>query len=288
MKALLVFLLFLAQGLSAMDWPSAQGKIIKNFGWNDKGMPQLGVSFEAEGPLEAAGKGELLYRRLEGDTASKLPSPLGSWAALDHGDGIISIYSRFGDRSSNPASGLPGEIEKGGVLGRAGISGWSSRNGFYFQLFDRREKRWINPSLIITSLEDSRTPVVMAVRLRDRQGEVFNPYLTRNLNQGRYTVIVDAYDIIQDQPDNPLAPFRIICSLNGSETGALTFETYSARDGSLMAYRNGLVPARIVYAPFPAYEISDLWLSRGQTNLEIIVQDISGNVRNVIYRLIIE
>jgi hypothetical protein len=284
----------------AMDWPSDRGVILKNFGWNDEGMPQLGVSFEADGLLEAADSGELLFHRREGDTASRLPSPLGSWAAIDHGDGIISIYSRFGDMNAGGIntggspdgvnSSFQGKIEKGEVLGEAGISGWSSRNGFYFQLFDRREKRWINPSLIITSFssEDTRAPTVMAVRLRDSQGQVFNPFQTRTLNQGRYTVTVDAYDNMRSQSENPLAPSRIICSLNGSETGALNFETYSAWDGSLMAYRNGLVPARKVYAPFPAYEISDLWLSRGQTNLEIIVQDISGNVRNVAYRLMIE
>ena len=282
---LLVPFLFLGSDLFSMDWPSPTGVMSKNFGWNDEGLPLLGISFDDEGTLAAAEEGELLYRRREGDTASRLPSPLGSWAALDHGDGIISIYSRFDDRSS-PA--VPSRTEKGRLLGNAGISGWSSRKGYYFQLFDRKERRWINPSMIIAPPEDTRPPTILSVSLRDDQGTIFDPSETRNLSQGRYIVSASAVDTMQRANESPLAPYRIICSLNGTEAGVLNFETYSARDGVLMVYRNGLVPVRQVYAPVPAYEVADVWFTRGQTSLEIIAQDIAGNVRNVVYRLTVE
>jgi hypothetical protein len=257
----------------------------RNFGWNDEGMPQLGAAFAAEGNLAAAEEGELLYRRREGDTASRLPSPLGSWVALDHGDGIISIYSRFNDRSSVM---IPKQAEKGKILGEAGISGWSSQRGFYFQLFDRKERRWINPSLIISPPEDTQPPEILSVKLKDAQGRLFVPSQTRNLIQGRYTLLVNSNDTMRNNSENPLAPHRIICSLNGSEAGTLNFETYSARDGTLMVYRNGLVPAKQVYASFPSYEVADLWFTRGQISLEIIAQDMAGNVRNVVYRFLVE
>jgi len=283
-KFLVIFLL-LASHLHSMDWPSARGVMKKNFGWNNEGLPHLGIFFETEGHLTAADEGELFYSRREGDTASRLPSPLGSWAALDHGDGIVSVYARYDDKSSGT---LPGQVEKGRVLGEAGISGWSSQRGFYFQLFDRKERRWINPSLIVPPPEDTRQPEVLSVRLKDSQGNLINPYQTRNLSQGRYTIIVNAVDTLRLSGENPLAPYRIICSLNGSEAGALNFETYSTRDGQLMVYRNGLLPVRQIYSPVPAYEVADVWFSRGQTTLEIIAQDIAGNARNVLYRLLVE
>jgi hypothetical protein len=87
---------------------------------------------------------------------------------------------------------------------------------------------------------------------------------------------------------NPLAPFRIICSVNGSETGRLNFETYTARDGMLMAYRNGLVPVRQIYAPYPAYELGEISFTRGQARLEIIAQNINGVPRNVVFPLTVE
>ena len=280
-----VLLAFTVPFLFAMDWPSSSGTMRVNFGWNDRGLPHLGVAFDAEGSVTAVEDGELLYRRTERDTGSRLPSPLGSWTALDHGDGIISIYSRL-ESAYSPE--IPVQVEKGRALGVAGISGWSGRKGFYFQLFDRKERRWINPFMIMTPPTDTRPPTIISVRLRDTQGNIFDPSQTRNFSQGRYYVIVNAVDTMLNANESPLAPYRIICSLNGSETGVLNFETYSVRDGSLMVYRNGLVPVRQVYVPVPGYEVAELWFSRGQTTLEIIAQDIAGNSRNVVFRLMVE
>jgi hypothetical protein len=55
-----------------------------------------------------------------------------------------------------------------------------------------------------------------------------------------------------------------------------------------MVHRNGLTPAAQVYAPYPAFETGEVFLTRGQASMEIIVQDISGNSRNVLSRLIVE
>jgi len=284
-KYLLVF--FLAQGslLYSIDWPSASGTISRNFGWNDNGLPHLGITFDTDEELKAADDGEIFFSRREGDTASRLPSPLGAWTAVDHGDGIVSVYAR---QSGNSRQADTNQVEKGDVLGEAGISGWAKRSGFYFQLFDRKERRWLNPALIITPPEDTRMPEILSVRLRNEQGQLINPYQTYNLSQGRYTIIVNAVDTIRSPNENPLAPYRIMCSLNGSEVGVLSFETYSARDGKLMVYRNGLVPVKQIYSPVPSYEVADVWFSRGQTTLEIIAQDITGNARSAVYRLTVE
>jgi hypothetical protein len=128
-------------------------------------------------------------------------------------------------------------------------------------------------------------PTIVQVRLRDGQGRLFEASQIRNLNQGRYTVLVNA---ISGTLNAPLAPYRIICTLNGSEAGVLNFETYSARDGSLVVYRNGLVPVRRVYANVPGYEVADIWFTRGQTIMEIIAQNIEGNTRNVVFRFTVE
>jgi len=271
--------------LHSIDWPSASGAISKNFGWNDNGLPHLGITFDTDEEMKAADDGEVFFSRREGDNASRLPSPLGAWTALDHGDGIVSIYARLGGKDQEAVTG---QVEKGTVLGEAGISGWAKRRGFYFQLFDRKERRWLNPVMIITPPEDNRAPEVISVRLRNDQGQLINPYQTYNLSQGRYTIIVNAVDTIRSSGESPLAPYRIMCSLNGSEAGVLSFETYSARDGRLMVYRNGLVPVKQIYSPVPSYEVADVWFSRGQTMLEIIAQDITGNSRSVVYRLMVE
>jgi len=87
-------LLFTTALLCAMDWPSEDGKVAYNFGANRKGKPLLGIVFESEGAVRAVEDGEVLFTNIPGRGASRLPSPLGAWMALDHGDGLISIYSR--------------------------------------------------------------------------------------------------------------------------------------------------------------------------------------------------
>jgi hypothetical protein len=290
MKRLFLFIslflagaLFSGSPLDSMDWPSSTGKVINNFGYNDSGKPLLGIVFEGEDPALAVEQGELLFQSREGGP-SRLPSPLGSWLALDHGDGIISVYSRM----ENVSPALPPRPARGAAVGNSGNSGWSKTRGFYFSLFDRRERRWINPGIIITPREDTRPPVISSVRLKDGEGRFLDPAQTRTIQQGRYVVSVTAFDTLLESGESPLAPFRILCMVNGSEVGVLNFETYSVSDGSLMIYKNGLVPARDIYASYPAYEIGEVSFTRGQANLEVIAQDISGNSRNVVYRLMVE
>ncbi|MDR0584303.1 MAG: hypothetical protein LBG57_08170 [Treponema sp.] len=270
--------------LDAMDWPLPDAVMVRNFGFNDRGRPMTGTVFEGEGPVLAAEEGELIFSRSAGETASRLSSPLGAWTALDHGNGLISIYSRREDDGGNPA---PRRIERGGPIAAAGISGWSNRSGLYFILYDRRERRWVNPSMIITPFPDRRQPQILAVDLRNDQGTLVPRGQTR-MNQGRYTILISAVDTMLDPRENPLAPYRIVCSVNGVEIGSLHFETISARDGSLMVYRSGFAPAAQVYAPFPAFEIGEAFLTRGQASLEILVQDVAGNERSALSRLTVE
>ncbi|MDR0487493.1 MAG: M23 family metallopeptidase [Treponema sp.] len=267
----IVLIISLYGTLDAMNWPSEDANVVRNFGWNDRGKPVLGVVFTGDTEILAAENGEVIFTRRKNDTASRLPSPLGAWTALDHGDGLISIYSRCADE------GRPfGQVEKQQPIAESGISGWSGQKGFYFFLYDRRERRWINPAMIITPLKDTRPPQILSVDLVNAEG--VNTQM-RNLGQGRYTILVTAAGA------NLLAPQRIICSINGAEVGALNFETISARDGVLMVYRNGLVPAKQIYTNFPAYEAADVFLNRGQVSMEIIVQDIAGNSRSSVSRM---
>jgi hypothetical protein len=160
--------------------------------------------------------------------------------------------------------------------------------GFYFSFYDRKERRWINPSMIAGSMIDTIPPTIQSVKLRGENGQTIELDSTRVIKQGRYAIEVEASDR-SESAANPTAPYRIICSLNGAEVGILALETLSARDGVLMIYRNGLVPVSRIYAPYPALEVaSDLWFTRGRLSIDIIVQDYNKNTRNAAYRILVE
>jgi hypothetical protein len=286
---------FFSGSLGAMSWPSEDAVLARNFGANDRGKPVLGFVFSGGTEILAAESGEVIFSRSKNDPASRLPSPLGAWMAIDHGDGLISIYSRYDDsavQENSPdweGSEPLIQVEKNQPIALSGTSGWSTREGFFFMLFDRRERRWINPAMIITPLQETRPVQIISVSLQNALGQTVQ---SNNLTQGRYTVIVNAAGgtALAAQgalASNQFAPQRILCSINGAEAGSLEFETVSARDGVLMVFRNGLVSARQIYANFPAFEAAEVFLPRGQATLEIIVQDISGNSRSVVQRLIV-
>jgi hypothetical protein len=270
--------------LEAMNWPSESAALVRNFGANDRGKPVLGMVFNGGTEVLAAESGEVIFSRSENDTVSRLPSPLGAWTAVDHGDGLISIYSRYAGEDAI-ASGLT-HVEKQQPIASSGVSGWSAQNGFYFIIFDRRERRWVNPAMIITPVQDTRPPQIISVDLLNAQGVLMQ---SRSLSQGRYTVLVNAAGgAARTQnyiPSQQYAPQRIVCSVNGAEAGSMNFEAVSARDGVLMVYRNGLVPAKQIYSVFPAFQTAEVFLTRGQATLEVIVQDMVGNSRSVVISL---
>jgi hypothetical protein len=290
--------------LSALDWPFSDGNMVSNFGFNLEGRPAVGLSVETEGPVRATEDGELFFFSSGEESASRLPSPLGAWLALDHGDGLISVYGRFAEAPEGPAGGLSGallpanasraDIARSAVIAEAGSTGWSKLKGFFFAIFDRRERRWVNPSMIIAPLPDTRPPQIGSISLISDEGRRISLLggsrggALPRINQGRYRVAVEAADTRIEANEKPLAPHRIFCLVNGVEIGVLNFETYSARDGALMVDRNGLTPVSQVYAPYPAFEVGEVWFTRGQTTLEVLVQDITGNERSAVIRFTVE
>lgn len=268
----------------ALDWPSAEGTLTANFGINDNGTPVPGNSFRSSGPVYPSGVGELVFYHDPSNSASRFSSPLGSWVALDHGDNIIGLYSRMRENHEEQIITM---LEKETVLAESGRSGWTNIDGFFFAFFDRKERRWINPSLIIASLADDRDPVLRQIELRGVSGTVINPAINRNVPQGTYDLYVDAYDLISSSREM-LAPNRIICTVNGSETEELKFEFMTAKNGKRLVYRNKLVDAETVYRSPPGYELGRVRLSRGQATLTVEVRDIAEHSRKVTYRLFID
>jgi hypothetical protein len=243
------------------------------------------MSFAYEGPIYASEQGEVVFRRNTSERVSGLPSPLGSWIAVDLGDGLVNIYARYGKDEVDISS----HIEKQQVIAHAGTSGASNTetDGFYFSFFDRKEHRWINPASIINPMPDTRLPQIDGVRLKSAESGTVNLAQTRTIKQGRYAILAEVRDTI-DGGTRPLAPNGLAAFVNGEEAGTLPFENFSVRDGILMVYRNALVPADRIYAEPNTYEAGEFWFSRGIATLEIIASDRAGNTRTASYRITVE
>jgi len=284
---LAVSLAFASAALSAMEWPLSDATVVRNFGFNDRGRPTVGVVLAGEGEVLAADRGEVIFSSSGSGGASRFPSPLGAWTAVDHGNGLVSIYARYYERSDSDGHALV-RVEQGTPIAVAGSSGWSSREGCYFMLFDRRERRWVNPAMIATPFPDTLNPQIHGIQLLAENGSLIGVTPGQSVTQGLHGIVVNATDALSGNRGSLLAPHRIISSVNGTEVGRLSLETISARDGVMLINRGSQVPARRVYAPFPAFEAGEVWLNRGQAILEIIVQDIAGNSSSVVAHIFVE
>jgi hypothetical protein len=286
-KTLLLLLLmsplFTGTAGYAIDWPVTGAVPESNFAQNSGGAPLLGMSFASEGPIHAAEQGGVIFERKAGERVSGLPSPLGSWIAIDLGDGLVSIYARYGTSEED----LSSHIEKQQIIALAGKSGANEKSGFYVSFFDRKDRRWINPTTVIISpIPDTRPPAIDAVRLKSADGGMINLVQTRIIKQGRYSIFAEASDTVDGR--TRLAPNSIASFVNGVEAGTLVFENFSARDGLLMVYRNALIPVTQIYAVPNAYGAGEFWFSRGIATLEITVGDKAGNTRSSSYRITVE
>jgi hypothetical protein len=286
-------LFFTSAAAFSIDWPSKDAVMVSNFGESYMGHPVLGDAFRAENTFNPIEKGEIIFRREASAPSSRFPSPLGVMAVVDHGDGILSIYSRCGELLADGQK----EIEPVSAIANSGMSGWSKTSGFYLSIFDRKDRRWVNPALMIPVMNDTAPPVIRSVKLKGADNRIIDLATARSIKQGVYALIVHAEDA---GGDGALMPMRIICSVNGLEAGVLAFETFSARDGALMLFRNGLVPVSRIYSYAPAVEAGEVFFNRGQVTLEIIVQDAAAvneagarspdtsNARRIFYRLSVE
>ncbi|MCL2190804.1 MAG: peptidoglycan DD-metalloendopeptidase family protein [Treponema sp.] len=284
-----VFLAFLAASVagvaaSAMEWPLPDATVVRNFGFNDRGRPAVGVVLAGGGEVLASGDGEVIFTSSGSNGgASRFPSPLGEWTAVDHGNGLVSVYARYRARYRARYGASGPRVSQGEPLAVAGASGWSDREGCYFMLFDRRERRWVNPAMVLAPFPDALNPQIHGVQLMNEAGVLVG--VGQGVAQGMHGIVVNATDALSGNRGSFLAPHRIISSVNGIEVGRLSLETISARDGVLLVNRG---PARSVYAQFPAFEAGEVWLNRGQAILEVIVQDIAGNSSSVVAHFFVE
>jgi len=269
-----------------MEWPLPGAGMTRNFGFNDGGRPVAGVELSGGGNVLAAASGEVIFDFSPSGGYSGFQSPLGAWTAVDHGNGIVGIYARHGGRGETGPSRV--SVDEGIPLAAAGVSGRSRGEGVFFMVYDRRERRWVNPAMIAPPLADTIPPQIRGVRLVADGGNPAGIDLRQGTSRGRHVIAVDAADLLSGGGGAVLAPHRIVASVNGTEVGNLVFEMISAREGEIFVGRGSRVRARRVYSHFPAFEVGEAMLNSGQAILEIIVRDIAGNSASVTHRISVE
>ena len=278
-SALFIVSMAVPARIEAVDWPSSTGELRSSFGQNDRGRPSIGMVFESEDAVRSMDAGEILFVASGGSfagAANEFPYTLGDWIAVDHGNGIVGMYGRL---APSGAASTKTIVEKGSVLGYAGTTGWAVSSGFYFSVYDRVERRWVNPTMIAPQRVDNRPPTIRSIDLVGKDGQAVRLAANRVVRQGIYRVLVESVDTENSVRQYPLFPQRIMCLVNGAEQGALHLETIKTENGELTVSRTRPAAASLVYRASGAIDLGEIRLNRGRTTLELIARDAPGNER---------
>ncbi len=280
-------IVILCSPMTALEWPTDTPAITEAFAQNTGDGPSFGTSFTGPGPIRATSGGEVIYARQRRDTASGLPSGLGAWMAIDHADGLISVYGRL------DAATLPAErtmVERGSLLGYPSHTAPESPI-FYFSLIDRTAGRYVNPAILMSRLPDDKQPSIRSIRLVDSESQTLALPTTRSIKQGDYHIFLETYDQMGEAKAihaKQIAPVSVSCLLDGEERFAFDFETLQVENGLVYLETKSKREANDVYEANGEYHLGKLRLTRGKSVLQLIVRDIAGNERNVSYLLNVE
>ncbi len=284
LRAISLILLFslLCSFATAIEWPHSESRQTGSFAMNEEGRPLAGVRFTGSDSIRSSDNGEIIFSTIDPLLPTRFTHPLGNWTAMEHEDGMISLYAHLAPR-------YDGErrigLEKGSILGRTGNSGWTNDEGFFFAVLDRIAKRWVNPVLIASLREDSTQPIIRQVLLISRDGNEINPRNVSSLRQGNWRILIDTVDNENKGAPLALGPKEITCMVNGIEVQRLQLDYLSVREGELQVPGNPARRARDIYTKEGLYDLGEINLKRGRTTMQVNVRDTAGNERQVIYTL---
>jgi hypothetical protein len=270
----------------AMDWPLAPPRLAATFGTFAKGRVVVGVELAADdGLVRSAEDGEISFILEDGARPNGLPTPLGSFAVVEHQKGMAAVYSHL---APGTLSTYLKKLKAGDILGKPGSSGWVEGPGLLFQVFDRRAGTWVNPLLVLPPLADDKPPVVRSLAL-SRAGKTYVLGEIASLPQGTYQMSVDVGDPADSSwVVGPLAPYVIRLSIDGVETTKYVFDVARASGGKLSLFALPSADASTLRTKDGRYSLAERLFSRGRVAIEVRVEDAAGNKRSASWTLLVE
>lgn len=267
----------------ALEWPVPPGYPLVPFGSFHAGRFGTEMTLAPSGTqVRAAAAGEIAFA-FEGDKLpSGLPCTLGSFVAVNHADGLVSVYGRL-EKGSLPGYGR--QAAAGDVLGRAGGSGFYSSQEASFSLYDRVKRQYLNPQTLLAAVKDDRAPVVRAVYLASGD-KTYSLAETRSLRQGTYEFYADILDPSSDARHR--SPYSIRMLINGAERLRYVCDIAKAEQGRLRFFGAAKADSESFYRADGKMRLGSYLLPRGRSTIVLIVADYAGNEREMSRAVMVE
>lgn len=262
--------------LSALEWPADTQNFLRLFGQRiGKNTFEEGLTFEDAATVRAADDGILLIAIDKKYGSGAFPSTLGNALIFLHDDGLQTIY---GNLENTAVFRNRVTTESTAVIGRTGNSGWGHSNALIFQVSDNQKKVYINPLLLLPSVNDKIAPQIQNIMVVNEQHTVFQINGQKNVRQGSYELYADITDTTV-QGGRSFSPFRITIFVNGANIRTIPFETILQKDEASYL-DNTAFTDRLLYQRKDALYLGNIILTRGKSDILITARDITGNEKS--------
>lgn len=279
MRRLLFFALSVAVFFTevyALDWPADTQNFLRLFGQRiGKNIFEQGLTFEDTSAVRAADDGILLIALDKRYGTGSFPSTLGNALILLHDDGLQTVYGNLDDTAVFRSRVI---TESNAVIGRTGNSGWGNPNDLIFQVSDNQKKVYINPLLLLPSVNDKTAPQIQDIILINEQNTVFQVNGQKNVRQGSYELYADISDTVM-QGGRSFSPFRITIFVNGTNIRTIPFETITQKDGDSYLGNTAFTDT-LLYRRKNELYLGNIILARGKSDILITARDITGNEKS--------
>ena len=266
--------------LAAFQWPLKPEALSLNFGTYVAGFYK-GVELNLpDTPVLAPAKGEMLFAHDSARLPGGYPMPSGSLAALAHSAGIISIYTGMQPGS---LANYRGAVEQSEILGMSPVQGSGRHLGFY--LYDQRERRYINPLILLAAAPDARVPLIRSVALASGGQEQI---LERNsvVRQGSWRLVIDALDLTA--LGLPGAPFDVAVVLDGSERFRVKYDSARMAAGQSLLFSDNAQSERDYFLADGRISFGPIVLTKGRSSITVSATDLAGNKREISYTITVQ
>lgn len=264
----------------AFEWPLGSGTVTYGFGSFRDGFLKGTEFSDANSMVRSVADGELTFVATGNSLPGGYPIQGGSILSLVHHTEMVTVYTGMVPDS---ISRYLKKVRAGDVLGRTPAAG--TRVGTRLYVYDGKERRFVNPLMVLPGVKDDILPVIRSVNLAN-DGVETRLDQSRSIRQGIYEVILEVYD---NSPSGaPSAPFDISLTIDGSVRTRVVYDAAWADDGQAFVFGAAKLEENTYLFDGNRVRFGPYVFPRGRVVLTVSVFDFAGNKREQTYSISVQ
>lgn len=267
-----------ALSVFAFDWP--QNEILSDsfysyFAQLRGGTIGTSLVFSESREVKAADDGRVLAVISEHDEDELFESTLGNAVILEHNDDLLTVYANL-DAKNLPELFEMRDIKKGTPFGTTGTSSWQEGDGcLEFQVLDTKNSTYVNPRILMPRVGKELPLTIRNVTAVSRKGASYDLGTVKSMPSGVYMLYRERQEIAM--------PYKTTVYVNGAVAESLSYDTLAEKDGKITVSGKKNYDVASVYPDDERQFLGEITLPKGKAQVMVIVSDILGKERQIVY-----